>query len=979
MICASCGHSSSDAARFCEACGAALEGELDQRRKVVSVLFCDIVGSTALGESTDPEALRPVLARYFARMKGIVEGHGGSVEKFIGDAVMAVFGVPAVHEDDALRACRAAIEMRDAFPELELEGRIGISTGEVVTGTAERLATGDALNVASRLQHAAQPGEVLIAEATQLLAGDAVDWEPVEPLVVKGKREPVRAVRLVAAREAAERRHETTFVGRSRECSVLSNAWDRALAERGCELVTIVGEAGVGKSRLVAEALTPMKARVVRGRCVPYGAGITYWPVVEVVKQLDTLPSDPAAAAAVRSLLGQTDQGTSAEEIAWGFRKLLEEQAPLVVVFDDIQWGEQTFLDLVEHVVLLSSDAPILLICMARPELIDSRATWPVTVRLEPLGDIDSASLIGSRLPEDLRTRIAAAAGGNPLFIGEMLAMAGESGEPVEVPATLKALLAARLDQLDHGERRVLERGAIEGEVFHRGAVQALTLEEPQVTPRLAALVRRELIRPERAQLVGEDGFRFRHLLIRDAAYEALPKATRADLHERFAGWIEGRGAELVEHDEVVGFHLEQAALYRQELGQADGGLAERAGERLAVAGRGAAWRGDDRTAASLLDRALQLTRPGNVDVMLELDLAAAIAERDVARAAGLAADAAERAHRAGDSTGELLARVGAGYYRFMFEPDSNVVELERLARRALPLLEQDGDHAGLAYVWLVLGFGIANYHGRNEDWALAAEQALRYGRLSGRHSVELFRLPDALCFGPRPADEALLTVDALLPENPHPWPLLCRAWLLTMLGRLDEAAALSAEASDRLRDLTGVDEGDVVLGQIAATAGRHEEAVVCLRAYCERAEARGQRGYLSTFAPMLGRSLCILGRFDEAEPLAQLGRELGDVRDIATQVLWRQAQALVDASRGDHVNAERLAREAVELNHGTDTLNGQGNGLCDLGEVLVAAGRRDEAKAALTQALERYERKHNVVQAAQVRARLAGLERTGD
>ena len=331
------------------------------------------------------------------------------------------------------------------------------------------------------------------------------------------------------------------------------------MAEQRCELVTVVGDPGIGKSRLAAEALASIEARVVRGRCLPYGAGITYWPVVEIVKQLDVLPTDPAAAAAIRSLLGESDAGTSAEEIGWAFRKLLEEQAPLVVVFDDIQWGEETFLDLIEHVALLSSGAPLLLLCMARPELLDSRPTWPVTIRLEPLDGNDAATLIGTDVPEELRARIAAAAAGNPLFISEMLAMTQEAGDDVEVPASLKALLAARLDQLDPAERRVLECGSVEGEVFHRGAVQALTPEETQVTPRLAALVRRELIRSDRPQFAGEDGFRFRHLLIRDTAYDALPKTTRAELHQRFADWLDEHGRELVERDEIVGYHLEQA------------------------------------------------------------------------------------------------------------------------------------------------------------------------------------------------------------------------------------------------------------------------------------------------------------------------------------------------------------------------------------------------------------------------------------
>src|SRR4051812_25625391 len=327
-------------------------------RKVVTVLFCDVVGSTALGESVDPEALQGLLARYFERMKGIVESHGGSVEKFIGDAVMAVFGVPVVHEDDALRACRAAVEMREALPELALEGRIGVNTGEVLAGTEERLATGDAVNVAARLEQAAEPGEVLIGAETFGLAESAVEVGEERLLELKGKSEPASARSLLAVREAVERSHASGFVGRRRELEQLAEVWDRALAGSRCELVTVVGDPGVGKSRLVAEALEQIDARVVRGRCLSYGEGVTYWPVVEVVKQLDALPSAERAANAIRSLLGVCEAVAGTDEIGWAFRKLLEEQAPLVVCFDDIQWGEETFLELVESAALLSTGAP---------------------------------------------------------------------------------------------------------------------------------------------------------------------------------------------------------------------------------------------------------------------------------------------------------------------------------------------------------------------------------------------------------------------------------------------------------------------------------------------------------------------------------------------------------------------------------------------------------------------------------------------
>jgi predicted ATPase len=403
-----------------------------------------------------------------------------------------------------------------------------------------------------------------------------------------------------------------------------------------------------------------MNARVVRARCLPYGEEITYWPVVEVIKQLDALPTDPAAAAAIRSLLGESEQATSVEEIAWAFRKLLGEQAPLVVLVDDIQWGADTFLDLVEHVALLSAAVPLLLVCVARPELLDRRPAWSVAVRLQPLDDDEIGALIGDRVAPELRARIERAAGGNPLFVTEMLAMAGDDENEVEVPPTLSALLTARLDQLDPSERRIVERGAVEGEIFHRGAVQALSPDEPHVTPRLAALVRRELIRPHPSQLPGDDGFRFRHLLIRDAAYDALPKAVRVELHERFGAWIEEKGA-LVELDEVVGYHFEQAAGYRAELGRPDPSLALRAGDRLAAAGQRALDRGDERAAAKgqLVEAIAELRQA----IELNSDLAQAHWD-DPERAAPIAEDAAVRAGQAGDETGAALARAMGAFHR---------------------------------------------------------------------------------------------------------------------------------------------------------------------------------------------------------------------------------------------------------------------------------------------------------------------------
>ncbi len=495
----------------------------------------------------------------------------------------------------------------------------------VVTGTAERLATGDAVNVAARLEQAAAPGEVLLGATTMELVRGSAEVEELPPLEVKGKAKPVAAFRLLTvAAQARERQHaRAPIVGRQTELRRLSDAFAQAVQNRSCQLFTVLGTAGVGKSRLAAEFLSGIEARLARGRCLSYGEGITYWPVVEVVKQLDTLPADRAAADVLASLLGEAEAEASAEEIAWAFRKLLEEQAqerPLVCVFDDLHWGEETFIELVEHVADLSRDAPILLLCLARPELLERRPAWgggkwnATTVLLEPLDAAETRRLLdslGAELDESLRSRILVAAEGNPLFVEEVLALVSASGGgEVTVPPTIQALLAARLDQLDPAERGVLERGAVEGRVFHQSAVQALSDGDAQLTARLQALVRKELVRPERGQVPGDDAYRFRHLLIRDAAYASLPKTVRAELHQRFAAWLEQRGTDLVEFDEIIGHHLEQAARYRTELGQADAELAGNAGGYLAAAGQRALDRGDVPAAINLLTRATSLLGP---------------------------------------------------------------------------------------------------------------------------------------------------------------------------------------------------------------------------------------------------------------------------------------------------------------------------------------------------------------------------------
>ncbi|MGL6279310.1 MAG: AAA family ATPase, partial [Gaiella sp.] len=620
-VCASCGRESPDEFGFCPGCGAPLAPTTEARdvRKVVTVLFCDLVGSTALGDRTDPEALRGLMTRYYDAARAILERHGGTVEKFVGDAVMAVFGIPVASEDDALRAVRAAVELRSGVQGLGLEARIGVNTGTVMAGDGDTFVTGDAVNVAARLEQTAAAGDVVIGPETLRLVRDAVVAEAVE-LVVKGKQEPVRGHRLLSLDATAagfSRRLDAPIVGRRRERARLHVDFEDVVETGSCRLVTLIGPAGVGKSRLAADFLEHVgaEAAVGQGRAESYGEGITYAPLANALQQLGLDPRE-----AIRSSAGDTQLAT---------RALLERMArtrPVVLVFDDLHWAEPPLLDVVEHIAEWSRGAPILLLCLARPELLDRRPGWAggklnaTSVLVEPLPE-DAADLLAGQLLGDLeldpgvRSRILETAEGNPLFIEELAVLAREGVDVGALPATIQAVLQARLDRLGDEERTVIERAAVEGQVFHRGAVTALAPEGQRagVAAQLLALVRKELIRPDRTQIVGDDAFRFRHLLIRDTAYEALSKATRAELHERYADWLVQQGTVLTE-DEMVGYHLEQARRYLVDLDRdalRAGELAARAASRLGAAGRAAFQRDELYGARNLLTRAVALLADG--------------------------------------------------------------------------------------------------------------------------------------------------------------------------------------------------------------------------------------------------------------------------------------------------------------------------------------------------------------------------------
>jgi len=994
VICSNCGQENPAGFRFCGNCGADLQLAPSSReqRKVVSVLFCDVTGSTALGESNDPEALRSLLARYFERMKSIVEAHGGTVEKFIGDAVMAIFGVPQLHEDDALRAVRAAVEMREALPSLGIQARIGVNTGEVVTGTAERLATGDAVNVAARLEQAAQPGEALIGERTFQLVRELVEAQPVAPLSLRGKAEPVAAYRLVSITGTPERRHDVPMVGRATELRRLRDAYAQAVLDSSCQLFTVLGAAGVGKSRLVHEFVDGTDASVARGHCLSYGEGISYFPVTEVLKQLPEVDLDRAARQALSSLLGENAVATSSDEIAWAFRKLLEaiaREKPLIVVFDDLHWGADTFLDLVEHVADLSRGVPLLLMCMARPELLDRRAAWgggklnATTILLEPLSGEETDALLDELggVEAGLRWRIREAAEGNPLYVEEMLALLRESrpGEVV-VPPSIQALLAARLDQLDSGERGVLERGAVEGRVFHRGAVQALAPEAEHLTSLLAALVRKELLRPDEPQVQGEDAFRFRHLLIRDAAYEALPKANRADLHERLAKWLREHGADLSELDEIVGYHLEQAIRYRRELGQdIPDALASGTRDHLHAAGRRAWSRGDYVAAANLLDRAARLLDAGEIDLSLEVELIDSLFV--VGRgddAARRAASVAEHADAAGDVIAGMAARIRGAMIPIYSHPEGAANALDALIAQALPVFEAAGNDLALSIAYDAAG-SVANVRAQADAALAAYERAAVHARRAGLVNDFGGERAGFRVFGATPFAEVLAWVDDYEQRAPHnPRIAGSRAAALIGLGRLDEARAVistsQAELTDRgnrwdLASLLGWSGVDLELA-----AGNPGSAVEAGLDACRMFEDLGDRGLLSTTAGKLALALCEARRLNEADGWAERAAELGAIEDAETQILWRRAKAKVLAHRGEHVEAEQLAREAVAIADTTNALISQADTYADVAEVLALRGRHEDARQALKQALDRYERKGSVLMAERVRRRLAEI-----
>jgi class 3 adenylate cyclase/tetratricopeptide (TPR) repeat protein len=1056
--CADCGEVNPGRARFCLNCGSPLVSSQGARqvRKTVTVVFCDLVGSTELGERLDPEALRALLDRYFAVLRATVERHGGTVEKFIGDAVMAVFGVPVLHEDDALRAARAAAEIPPAVQELEAElqriwpvrlrVRVGVSTGEVMAGPGagrERLATGDAVNVASRLQSLAGPDEVLLGEATFRLVRGFVQAEPLDAVAVKGKTEPVRPYRLIGMdRSPADHRPMAPLRGRTAELGHLRRGWAETVAGNRPQRRIVVGAAGTGKSRLIEEFLDDSLAgaTVLRGRCLSYGQAITFWPIREmlgsaagwseedtaeraVAKLADLMPRRPDAgtiAATVAQLLGVGRPTAGLPETFRALAQLLEELAsvaPLVVVIDDLHWAEATLLELVEH-VMSAVAAPLLVVGGARPELLEAHPEWAAgpgeRLVLEPLSEPEASALIDGLLhpfppPEAVRRRLLETAEGNPLFVEQLVAMLLDEGVllardggwvltrelgPAVLPTSISTLLSARLERLPAAERRETEAGAVVGRVFWRGAVAELARDVvgPRAGEHLVELVRRGLIHPEMSAFPADDAFRFTHVLIRDAAYNGMPKRDRATAHQRFADWLEhAAGDRAAEYDEVLGYHLERAVVLRAELGlpdQVDRGLAVRAGRRLAAAGERSYDRGDVAATVRLLARAAQLLPddlPERLDVVTDLGHTQYLTGELQDAEATLAA-VVEQARALGDRGREMRARIAhldlASWTDATWDPRAAEPDI----LEAVSVLTDLDDHRGLAEAWWLIG-RLRMDVGRSGEAEEALERALDHGRRSGRARAvcePTVWLILALGTGPTPVPVVAERLARIAREAGGDLEIECEvlrtsAVLAARTRDFDRAWHLNGKAERLFAELGLRTVGATACAQasyeIARCQGDLPAAGADLRTGVMCLEQAGEQGGRSTLLAMLAHAQCAEGRLEEARRSAELAEGMTQRDDLYSEVLWRTARAKVLSLHGEPDASVALAQAAVARAAASDWLSLHGDALLDLAEVLARAGRRVDAAAAAEAALVLYERDGDLASADQARAALEALE----
>ena len=922
--------------------------------------------------------------------------------------------------------------------------RTGVNTGEVVAGdpsSGQSFVTGDAVNIAARLEQAAEPGEILLGEETRRLVRDAVLVEPVDPLELKGKAERVPAFRLVGVTPGAPalaRRLDSALVGREEELAKLHRALDEAATQRVCRVATVVGDAGLGKTRLVNEFVVreAERARSLWGRCLPYGEGITFWPVAEVVRSaagIAELDSPEAARFKVRELVGDAengadiadrvaaaiglDEGGDIRETFWAVRRLFEllaRDAPLVVVFEDIHWAESTFMDLLEYIAGFSADHPLLILCTSRPEIRELRPDWgniAELIVLEPLSEPESARLIGNllgraELPGDVRVRITRAAEGNPLFVEEMLRKLIDDGlldrddghwtsrgdlSRISVPGTISALLAARLDQLQTEERAVIQRASIVGKTFWWGAVTELSPESdrPRVGLHLQTLARKELVRPDRSRFAGEDAFRFSHILVRDAAYESTPKRARAELHEDFASWLERKaGDRVVEFEEILGYHLEQSFRYRAELGPVDEptrAVAGRAAQRLSAAGRRALARWDVSATVNMLSRAVELLSPGD-PLRLEVlpDLGIALTQLDIPRADEVLTEAVETARSTGDRRLEARAGVRRVFVRLLLDPETSQALSLQEVERYVGFFEESSDDLGLAEARRLIGT-IRFWQGRAALAEENLERAIAHARQAGSRSQEadcLRWLALVISEGPTPTDEGIRRLESILAQGGGDRRVEAavtakRGELEAMRGRFEPARKLITQAKSLSREL-----GDQVAlvgvlrdsGYVEMLAAEPTRAEAELREGYEILDRIGDVGHLSSIAPDLGDAVYEQGRYDEAFLLSEIAERITIQGDVDAEVRWRQLRGKTLARRGRHEEAEAVAMEAVRLASNTDYLDLHAHALMGLAEILRLAHREPDAALGASRSPRSAPAKGNLAAEARTASLLADL-----
>jgi DNA-binding SARP family transcriptional activator len=989
-------------------------GATPDSRRTVTILFCDLVDSARLATTLDPEAYRELISSYVDAVRGAIHAHGGTVEKFIGNAVMAVFGMPKRREDDALRAVRAAVDVRDAVTRMSTEAEralgvrltagIALNTGEVVTAPESEgpRVAGAAVNVAAHLAKWAGANEIVLGGGTRALIRDAVRAEPVD---LGEDLDAWRLEELIDGAPLQARRFDAPFVGRDEELHRLQAAFERVREKRACAVVTLVGEAGIGKTRLGRELVASLEheALVLVGRCVSYGAGATYLPLAEIVRQA---AADPSVAGIAELLSGEEDAGPVAQRVAelvgfvdglaapgeafWAVRRLLEAVArdrPLVVALDDVHWAEPTLLDLVEYLGKWA-EGPILVLCAARSELLEVRPGWggPTStgfvLELGPLPLDEVGALVeelaGGLVARDVQERIAERASGNPLFAEQLLAVVEEAPDLSlrQMPQTVEALIASRLDRLEPGELATLRLASVIGRRFSRAEVRDLG---PVEDADLLGLERKGLVHGLEPGSVGV--FRFHHVLVRDVAYAGIPKAERAELHERAADSVD----RLDGADELVGYHLEQAFAYRRELGRVDGRaglLALAAGERLSRAGIRAWKRGDAPAAANLLGRATTLLPESNEsrsELLCELGVAV-WATGDASGAKDVLHEAVQTASARGDRRTELRARLECANVRLFHGEEGADDELLYLAATAVMLFEELGDDRSLGRAWLLVSY---LQGGLRCQYAASLEAAERARACSIRAGwpASAQQVPAALFYGPTPVGAAITHCEMLLEEADRLGEAMIFIYLgglWTMKGRFEEGRVLAGRAEEACGELGMAALRGTTLAPVRAEiemrAGNPSAAEDILRESCSAFERIGERVHLATQSAQLADALYEQGDYDEAERWTRTAEASTSANDVSAQLSWRAVRAKTRARAGSAGEAESLGRAAVELAEQTDALNHRGRVLLDLAEVLRLDDRVDEASTSVEQALSLFERKENDVSAQRARTLLAEL-----